>query len=259
MKEYKKIINFYYRNKKYQLLLDDDNKYFFLEINSNNNYSYVTIDNFINLCKIFCSYPDKKYIINDNINNNKIKVIPKVVVKGIATLLTVTTLASYGIKNNNEISEIETVDDSYTVSETVNIDENRYILDNVSLVVDDIDDELIVDTYLNNQYTSSIYIHDMDILDNYLDYDSVSMDELLITVKNNETINEKFKPYLYEFINSMCLKYPNCDMRMFYENIKTLKIIECNDEVMFEKTGSRTADACYITNKNEIYAKENSV
>lgn len=261
MKEYRKIINFYYRNKKYQLLLDDDNKYFFLEVNSDNSYSYVTIDNFINLCRIFCHYPDKRYAFNDSLNSNKIRIIPKVIVKGIATLLTVTTLVGCGIKNNNEITEIATVDDSYTVSDTVNVNENEYrdILDNVSLIVDDIDDELIVDTYLDNQYTKNIYVFDMDILDNYLDYDSVSMDELLNVLNNNEMISYKFKPYLYEFINSMCLKYPDCDKRMFYENLKTLKIIECNDDVMFEKTGSRTADACYVSNKNEIYTKEDSV
>lgn len=261
MMEYRKIVNFYYGNRKYQLLLDDNNKYFFLEVNSDNSYSYVTIENYMQLCKIFCRYPDKMYAINDNVNNSKIRVVPKVIIKGIATLLTVTTLAGCGVKTDSEVVNIDNTDDSYSATQVVELsnEDSRYILDSVSLVVDDKDSVLVVDTYLDNQYTDNIYVYEMDMLDNYLNYGSVSIDELLNVVNNNHMISDRFRPYLYEFINSMCMKYPDCDKRMFYENLKTLKIIECNDELMFEKTGSRTADACYISTENEIYTKEDSV
>ena len=36
MKEYTIIGNFYYKNKNYELLLDEEQRYFFLNINKNN-------------------------------------------------------------------------------------------------------------------------------------------------------------------------------------------------------------------------------
>ena len=63
MKEYTIIGNFYHKNKNYELLLDEEQRYFFLHINNNNEYEYVTLKEYIELVDKFADKEDTKMFL----------------------------------------------------------------------------------------------------------------------------------------------------------------------------------------------------
>ena len=70
MKEYTIIGNFLYKNKKYELLLDDNQRYFFLEI-KNNEYKYISIKEYIELIHKFANKKDIKAILKNEKKGKK--------------------------------------------------------------------------------------------------------------------------------------------------------------------------------------------
>ena len=119
------------KKKKYQLLTDENDRYFFLEI-KNNQYFYVDIEEFVELCNIFCKYPTAMNISFDN--KNTIKMMPKVMVKGVATALTLATLmgcASTKVSANNFLNDTSNsaLNSSYSTVDRVQRD--------VSFIVED--------------------------------------------------------------------------------------------------------------------------
>lgn len=251
MKEYNLIVKFLYKNKKYQLLTDTDDKYFFLEV-KNNQYSYVTLEEFVELCNIFCKYPSSMNIINDRAKNKKMKIVPKIIIGGIATILTVSSIPIIGAMSTYaRISENYTDNSSSYYSD---VGTNNYdVQSNISFVVDDSEEQLVIDTLINNDYSNCVYIYDMEYLDEYFDYDTVSKEMLYDVVKNNSNINDNFKLLIFEFINNIYDKYNDIDLRVFYENLKTLKIIECDKNQLLLKTFSSDSCACYVRTENAIY------
>ena len=70
MIEYRKIAKFSYKGNTYQLLVDKDNKYFFLKIDSDGVYSYVSMDEYMAFINIFCRKPSTM-MITDEKNGRK--------------------------------------------------------------------------------------------------------------------------------------------------------------------------------------------
>lgn len=243
MKEYSLIVKFLYKGSKYQLLTDTDDKYFFLKIN-NNKYSYVTFEEFIKLCNIFCRHSSCLLATNDN---KKIKILPKVIIGGVATVLTASSISIAGAFLNYK-EMIDKYDAKYSDSIV-----SEEIQSSISFVTEDSSEELSIDTIIDNQYSNSVYVYDMEYLDNYLDYDNVSKKQLLEVLDDNKKISEKFKIMIREFIDSVYDKYPDIDMRVFYENLKTLQIVECDKSELMLKSLSVDSYACYVRSENVIY------
>ena len=113
MKEYTIIGNFYYKNKNYELLLDEEQRYFFLNINKNNEYEYVTLKEYIELMDKFANKEDTKMILGiKKKEKKKIKLIPRILIGAAAVLLSTSLLLNI---NNSKPSSITT---DYTTSST---------------------------------------------------------------------------------------------------------------------------------------------
>lgn len=250
MKEYSLIAKFSYKNKRFQLLTDADDKYFFLEI-KNNKYRYVELEDFVSLCDIFCRYPSA---MNTEFNSkNKLNFVPKVIVKGIATVLTLTTLMGCTTTN---VSAKKIDDNSNSAMSENNCSETDRIQRNVSFVVEDNDEQLKIDTYLDHPVENYIYVYGMEALNDYLDYNQVTQNQIENVIDKNNNISNKFKNFTKDFIDTLYDKYPECDKRVLYENLKNLKIIECDKNMLTKKSGSHDSYACYVYAENTIYTLE---
>ena len=101
-----------------------------------------------------------------------------------------------------------------------------------------------------------VTINDSKYLNKVFDYSSVSKEKLKQTVKENDSINEQFKKLINEYIDAVTSKYPDIDLRIFYENLKDLKVVECDRMKMLEKTLNGDANGCYVAKENTIYVFE---
>ena len=239
MKEYRKIAKFKYNNCYYVMYLDNENKHFFLKIN-NGNLCYVTIDELLDLTKLFTSIPSYMKIEK----SGKIKFAPKVIKGGISVVLSAALLSSFVIayneQNDSNISESE-------VTEFVSTDSKSDKKD------------LVVDTYKEGQILNYLYIYDMDYLDKVFDDEAITYEMLCQIIDNNDSIPPVYKQLLYEYCDAVTTKYPNAELRVFYENLKTLKICECSSNELLMKLGSDKYKGTYSKTENVIYVLENNI
>lgn len=250
MNEYRKLVKFNYKKKAYQLLLDDNNKYFFLKILPNGSYAYVNIFEYIEFVRIFCRYPQNMFITREKKNNKKMHIIPRILIRGTAVLLTFPIVISLGAKIKYDIKKERYIQNSGYSDKL--LDESK-IQRHVSFTVEDSEEDLVVDTVLDNEYSDAIYIYDAEYLDDYLGYKNVSREMLLEVLNNNDKIDKKYKDIIREFIDNVCIKYPEADRRAFYENLKTLEVIECSKNELMIESLSMDSCACYSRSKNKIY------
>ena len=246
-KEYTEICEFTYKNKKYLYLLDDNHKAFFLR-KDNDTLNYITIDELIDLQKIFTK---TTHVLNFKIQkerkSKKRSIIPKILIGGILVTLT-TNIAGIFSKKNTYTPTIEN-----TISSTEEMDEEEIPYDIQKYMnSEELNDELVVVNYKESSFMNYIYIYDMSALNNVLD-EQVTFDTLKNTVKNNDKISLKYKNYLYEYIDNLSSRWPNVDIRTFNENLKTIEFIEYDKYKLQTKTLDENAFACYRKDENKIY------
>ena len=250
MIEYRKIAKFSYKGNTYQLLVDKDNKYFFLKIDSDGVYSYVSMDEYMAFINIFCRKPSTMMITDEKTGrkSKRLKVVPKVILGTTAVVLsaTVITTAINDAKYDKIVAEYaKNMGDSEYVENSIQ--------KHVSFLVEDSQEELVVDTKLDSAFNDDVYIFDMEYLDDYLDYKTASKEMLLNALNNNTKIGGQYKILMTEFIDNLCEKYPDVDKRVLYENLKGLEVVECSKDELMMKTLNVDSCACYVRNENKIY------
>ena len=88
---------------------------------------------------------------------------------------------------------------------------------------------------------SVVYVSDNEEVREYLDYDSVSFDEVKNALYQNENINDFYEEKIVTFINTLEEKVPNIDLTCFYENLKKLNMVEISKEEMIKRRGKGVA------------------
>ena len=157
MIEYRKIAKFSYKENTYQLLVDKDNKYFFLKIDSDGVYSYVSMDEYMAFINIFCRKPSTMMITDEKTGrkSKRLKVVPKVILGTAAVVLsaTVITTAINDAKYDKIVAEYaKNMGDSEYVENSIQ--------KHVSFLVEDSQEELVVDTKLDSAFDDDVYIFD---------------------------------------------------------------------------------------------------
>ncbi len=261
MKEYKKIIDFKYKNNMYTMFIDNKDKYYFLKKDLDNNYSYVDINTFLELGKIFSKTP---HILKAK-KNNKIKLLPKVLVGSSIVALTLAGISDLQ-KNkevaneefNNYVSQIKAQESIDNEEESEAYVDNN-IVENSKLTYYDKDDNenenaIEVDTYYYFPYLKRLVIYDNDYLGEYFKYDNASLDDLYNSIDSNNNLSSYFKGLLKEFCKDYVNRQPNAERRILNENLKDLKIVECETSTeLYIQTLSDAAVACYVKDENAIY------
>ena len=198
MMTYQKLFPIDYNNKKIMLFLDENNHKTFLEIDSTGEYVYPTLEDYLALYKIFnikepfICYSVPRYRFQEKVRR----------VKGtVASLLTVIALLNSLPKA--QAGEI-----------TLEVKEN------------DTNIELVENVKTNTEAKWYVDITDLAYLDRYLGELDVTKEMVIEAINSNGNLNQKYKTIALNLLEAITNKYPNYNLRIFYENIKTMKVVE---------------------------------
>ena len=251
MKEYTIIGNFYHKNKNYELLLDEEQRYFFLHINNNNEYEYVTLKEYIELVDKFADKEDTKMFLGfKKKEKKKIKLIPRILIGAAAVLLSTSLLLNINNSKPSTITTDYTASSTYTqtIEERTDQEIDKWLTEITAEM-----DGFQVDTV--RQSGNRTLIYDFSELDNIFNNtkEDVTYDTIRETIKSNPNISEKYKLILYSFADNLEKQYPTMDLRVWNHNLETLKILEVSEMEMQAKAISADAYACYRIQENTIY------
>ncbi len=192
---YKKLFPIEFNHKKFMIFLDENKRRTFLEIDENGNYAYPSIDDFIALHNMFNQKNTHVfYAVRKFSFKEKVK-------KGAMGLLSVVVILSNLPRASASEFKIDAQDASFTITETDSIENLKY-----TNIFEDISD---LDDYFGSK---------------------VSKDMVLEAINNNVNLNAKYKRIATKLLNAITAKYPDINLRIFYENIKTMNVIEYTEE-----------------------------
>lgn len=217
-----KLFNIHYNKKVFTIFLCENGRKTFLEL-SNGKYIYPLLDNFINLHKIyngrnpFVSY----YNIGDR--------LPKKLTfrECVIDFTKVISVVLAGVISYNSF-----------ISFALKKNNDKNVLEVKSTYVDNsFDDTRTLDTYLGRNY--------------------ILEEDLIAAINNNPNFDDAFKEKAIMLAKYIKEKYPNTDNRIFYDNIKTLKVydLEDNNENKYIG-GSYNSHSNVIKIKNNIFEDE---
>lgn len=293
MKEYTIIGDFYFEEKKYQLLLDDNKKMFFLKLDDNNKQSYITLGELIKLTEKFSYNPYILYTdYNNGVDNNnnmynttyqapkkkKMKLIPKILIGTSIATVSLPLIAiiasqvaafnyrshryyqqpvSYSQSTTQPTTSASEVEEKY--KETISYDKNpendktQQKIDEIYKKIEKEKKNFKVEDKLEGFNLQLIY--DSSKLDEVFGYpkEDITYDKIRETINNNNNISGNFKDMYLSLANNLEKQYPSMDLRIWYENLKTIKILEVDEMDMKLKALSATAFACYRKDENTIY------
>ncbi len=120
--------------------------------------------------------------------------------------------------------------------------------------VEDGEEPLKLETY----YASELggvrkTVYELQYLEEILGWKPVDAETVKKTMYANPDIPEKFRDFIAEFIDRVAAKHPDADLRVFNENLKTLKITECTKNELMHASLSVDSYGCYVQTENCIY------
>ena len=249
MIDYTIIGEFNYKSKKYELLLDKDNKYFYLDITKGKE-EYISLRELVQLTNIFAKNTNILRIEEEKKKKKK-RIVPKILIGTLLVTLTLPILSAIQTEIHHNLDYKDTI--SYTVVEEEN---KSYTEKEIEKVLEEIKKEkeaFHVEDKLD--LGNLVVVYDLKELDDILGYpkEQITYHTIREDVKNNESISAKYKELFYELINNLERQYPNLDLRVWDLNLKTLKVEELDEMAMKIKAISATALACYRKDENTIY------
>ena len=260
MKEYTIIGTFNYKGNKYELLIDADKKFFFLRINEKEEEEYIALKELIELTNHF-SYNNCVLLAEKNKKGRKRSIIPKIIVGALLIAVTVSFVSILNKVNSSrmDLSQPNRPSYSSTISAVEN-DDPSVSEDKTQKVIDELLEDIEKQTKDFKVEDMQEGIHLKIIFDNSKleevtgnKKEDVTYDMIREIIKKNSNIPEKFKKMYLELADNLESQYPNMDLRVWYENLKTIKILEVDEMQMKVKAISATAYACYRKDENTIY------
>lgn len=216
--EYKKLFDIEYNNKTFTLFLGKDKRIAFLEKGEQDKYFYPAFEDFKVLNNIY------------NVRN------PFIFYSSKKAFFKEKVLLASGI-----LAVVMSIYPLFGLNAEYKIDEEEGI---------------VYVTLADNTFRSKTF-KDTSDLDEVLGYTSVTKEEIMDAINNNPNLSEYYKILARNLVNKYLEVVPNADLRIFYENIKTLKIVEVPDDSVQEVLGTFVAGN-YNSYDNQINLKENA-
>lgn len=219
---FKKQMPIEYNNKKFMVFFDENNRRTFLEIGNNGKYQYPLLEDYLCLYKKFNSH--NPYDVSKFKFEEKVRVIKN----GVVSLLSVITILNSIPSALAADLEIEIENDQLTIGESIDQKQNE------------------------KEY---IKIEDLKDLDQFLGKLNVTKEMVIEAINNNSNLNAKYKRIAINLVTEITNNYPDFNLRIFYENIKDMKVEECTLEEFRQAYSSvKNAIAFYNTINNTITA-----
>ena len=222
-----RVLRLQYKNEDYDMFISDLGKLAFLKVNKDDNYEFPTYEAFKAFAKHF--YVDKNFKYFSN-KHKKFAFIPMIVTGASTIILTSSILFNMCAANNINTSHIQAHGEYYGINAIGGVCENEDY--KVYLSMDKVD------------------VYNTDLLDVYFGTPNYTLNEVINAISSKKDFSQEMKDFIIEFVTTMHDAYPNIDFRIFYENLKTLKIREfTKDEELFI---SSNVTAFYSIENNEI-------
>ncbi len=190
MEDYKKILRVQYHNKIFDVFSDKNHKRTFLEVKKENQKEIYFYPEFKDYLYLNATYNKK----DDGIlYAKKYRFEPKITLLKTIITLEIASLVYLGPAAINRIKSMH-----FTNAITKELEEGSY-----------------------GKGNTTIYIYDSSVLDK-INLERCTFSELYETLQENEKIPEKYRSYIYEFINRLEERLPYLDLRILNENLKTL-------------------------------------
>ena len=229
------------------MFLDDANKKYFLKMGIN-GWNYLQLDELIVLSVTLNSINP---VLNALKEKSKSKMIPKVIVGGTAITLSLAVLLLGFSKfmENRKSAPSSSYSYSFTYPEDGYEEQSEF--NNCISYEESQKPNLTIDT--ERTFGNYHYVYDMSYLDHVLNYKSVTINDLYTVIDGNSKISPKYKELLKTFCKDVTKKYPNIELRVLYENLKTLEVIEKDKIGLSIVSGNSDSYGCYKKSENKIY------
>ena len=216
----KKLFDIKYNNKVFTVFLAEGNRKTFLEKRSDGKYIYPTLEDYKYLNNVYNNH--NPFVLDDFRDvffQEKVRLASGVLAFVVGTNALASTFNNY---------KVEQLSDNYVM---VSVDDS---------------------VQLKGRTFSSV-----DELTDILGYDKISIEEVYEAIDNNTNLNEYYKTIARNLVNKVREEIPNYDLRIFYENIKTLRVVELNPEEE-EKVLGESVTANYNSYYNQINLSNNA-
>ena len=111
-----------------------------------------------------------------------------------------------------------------------------------------------LDTYIDNRdMTHRLYIYDMDYIEKAISFEKKSLQDFENVIGQNPKIPDKFKPLMEKYCKSVFEKYPDVELRPFYQNLQSLEVVECTEDELLKISWDIYSCGCYVKSENKIY------
>ncbi len=212
---YKKIFTIKHNNKSFVIFVNEKHRFVFME-QRGNELVYPDYEDFIYL---FNLYNVDHGVVSDTSTLIGERVSPpeKVSYKGLLLSVIYALNLSYALAHNPAFS----IKDDKVIIE--NVEKNKHVLPK-----------------------------SVSELNKYLGYRHISVEELFKAIDENDSFNERQREITKNIITEKLKLNPDMDLRLFYENVKTLKIVNASVSELEEKF-NESLDGCYASGDNTIY------
>ena len=101
--------------------------------------------------------------------------------------------------------------------------------------------------------THRLYIYDMDYIEKAISFEKKSLQDFEEVIRQNPKIPDKFKPLMEEYCKCVFEKYPDVELRPFYQNLQSLEVVECTEDELLKVSWDVYSCGCYVKSENKIY------
>ncbi len=184
---YKKLFDIKYNNKKFTIFIDENFRRTFLELNAKGEYIYPEYEDFKALNEIYNNHdPFKCFSVKKYTFKEKVRMTSMILASVLAVTIAYETVKAKGL----------------TINDTGNV----------------------VEVGIAKITNSYIEIKDLSELDDILGYKTISKEEIHAAIDKNFNLTPDLKEIAHAEIEATIVKYPDTDLRVGYENLKTLNV-----------------------------------
>ena len=200
MKEYTIIGELNYNNKRYEMLVDEERRYYFLNINNNDEYEYVTLKEYIELIDKFAAKENILLFLGIKKNEKKkLRLIPRILIGATAVILSASLLL--GINNSKPTYSTTNYTTSSTYVETLSIeDRTDQEIEKYLQQIAEETENFKLDTIRQSGRLTVIY--DFSELDGVFNNtkEDITYNTIREKKKKNHNINQKYKTLLLTLV-----------------------------------------------------------
>lgn len=234
-----RIAKFKFNEKTFQMYKNEKGKIAFLEYAEDGKYHYPTYADFCKLVSFFLLKKQDNISNFENKSHKKYRFNPKLRTKIYTIMITSSILLSglTGCANVEAEYYMDYVPNEYNFDLDGDVEHTEYSEQDIDLVNDN-QDFYSTDDYEIIKSAKYVQLYNNKYFGELFDVENYTVAEVHNAIEDNNNINESLKIHIHDFVDEMSDFYPNLDFRIFYHNIKSMRIeLWGSDDIAMETGG----------------------